>query len=128
MAFIGFALVESDNIGISELILVPFFLDGLPIDAPTIDKQAAFCALKKNAVIAATINNHFHTAVKLALHSKVLRSVVAIVYRRIAILEGYRVLGVAAVDFDGTLTLCVFAESPLGNIDMVCTPVGKLAA
>ena len=122
------SLVEFDHIGIGPRVFIPSLIDGGASDLLSIHKNSPLRAFKQNAIIPTTGDNHFNTAWECAVHSEVVRRVVAIVDGGVAILVWHGMLHIGAIDRDRPLALGIFAEGPLGDVDVVRAPVGKLAA
>ena len=128
MVFEGLALIEGHDVGVGELVLVPALFDGLARNLLAIHENPPIRALKEDAVVAAARDHHLDATGERAGDGEVFRRVVAVVHRWIAVLEWHGMLGVGTVDLRGALTLGVFLQRPLGDVDVVRAPVGELAA
>ena len=128
VTFERFALVEFEQVFVSEFAFVPFLFDRLTGDLASADKDAAFAAFKEDAVVAAAGDVHLDAAGELALHGEVVRRVVAIGHGRITVLVLDRMLRVGAVEFDWPHPRFVVADGPRRDIDVVRTPIRELAA
>ena len=128
VALVWFSFVETHDVFVGVLAVVPFFFDGCAGDLATVDKDAPFRALESDAVVPATFHNHFDTAGEFAADREVMRGVVTVVARCETIFVGNGVLGICAIDLDRPHARFVLAERPSGDIDVVSSPVGNHAA
>ena len=127
VALVGFSFVETHNVFVGVLAVVPFFLDGCARDLATVDEDPPFRALEGDTVFPATFHNHFDTAGEFAADREVMRGVVTVVARCETIFIGNGVFGIRAIDFNWAHARFMFAERPGGDVDVVRSPVGELA-
>ena len=120
--------VEFEQVSIGELPFVPLLVDRLAGDLAAVHEHAAFGTFKEDAVISSAGDVHLDAAREFALHREVVRRVVAVVDRGVAVFVFDGMLGVGAVNFDWSHACFVMTDRPCCDVDMVRTPVGELAA
>ena len=94
------------------------------------DEQVAFAPFEQDAVsfLGFAYDVHLGVLRKHAPDVEIMRSVVVIVLGGHPVLEGNRMIPDDRIEGQHSLSIPALTQGPLGNVDVVCSPVGHLSS
>ena len=101
------------------------FLDRLPNDLASVDKEPTFCAFKEDAVVTFAGDYHFYVVGHIDFNFKIGGGVVLIVNHRVPILVIHRQRVFDRRHF--ARPRVAGSESPAGNVNVMRAPVGQFS-
>ena len=94
------------------------------------DEQVAFAPFEQDAVsfLGFAYDVHLGVLRKHAPDVEIMRSVVVIVLGGHPVLEGNRMIPDDRIEGQHSLSIPALTQGPLGDVDVVCSPVGHLSS